>query len=289
LHSLGNPAVLELQEAFARKVIDTVNDLDNVLYEIINEGGAVEWQYHLIEVIHAYERGKPQQHPVGMTFRPVPPMRNADLRAGPADWISPAPQPLDTRLPCSSPLEDYQSDPPAADGRKIILADTDHLWGHGGSYRWVWKSFLRGLHPIFMDPCDRLPGAHVVDKTPWMYIEGGICKDEPDYPDWEPARQAMGDTLRYAKRVNLAKMTPCPALASSRYCLADPGNEYLVYAPEGNRLTVDLTAAAAEFSMEWFIPLLNRTIQTSAAAPGGDYRIFDPPFTGDAVLYLKRR
>ena len=34
---LINPGVTRLQEAYVRKVIDTVNDLDNVLYEISNE------------------------------------------------------------------------------------------------------------------------------------------------------------------------------------------------------------------------------------------------------------
>ena len=45
--------VLALQEAYVRKVIDTVNDLDNVLYEICNEAGAysTEWQYHLIRYL----------------------------------------------------------------------------------------------------------------------------------------------------------------------------------------------------------------------------------------------
>lgn len=38
--------------------------------------------------------------------------------------------------------------------RKVILVDTDHLWGVGGSPAWVWKSFLRGHNPIFMDPYD---------------------------------------------------------------------------------------------------------------------------------------
>ena len=33
--------VLALQEAYLRKVVDTVNDLDNVLYEVCNEAGAV--------------------------------------------------------------------------------------------------------------------------------------------------------------------------------------------------------------------------------------------------------
>jgi hypothetical protein len=57
------PEVTAFQEAYIRKVIDTVNDLDNVLFEICNEcaspdhwsPGSVDWQYHLIDYIHAYE------------------------------------------------------------------------------------------------------------------------------------------------------------------------------------------------------------------------------------------
>ncbi len=41
LHSLKiSAALLAVQEAYVKKVIEAVNDLDNVLYEIINEGGA---------------------------------------------------------------------------------------------------------------------------------------------------------------------------------------------------------------------------------------------------------
>ena len=51
VHSLKVPAVTRLQEAYLRKVVDTVNDLDNVLYEVTNETAisaakgelAVEW------------------------------------------------------------------------------------------------------------------------------------------------------------------------------------------------------------------------------------------------------
>jgi hypothetical protein len=61
--------VTRLQEAYVRKVINSVNSLDNVLYEISNESDAssTNWQYHLIRFIHDYERTKPKQHPVGMT------------------------------------------------------------------------------------------------------------------------------------------------------------------------------------------------------------------------------
>jgi len=38
-------------------VIDTVNDLDNVLYEISNEsdGNSEAWQYHMINFVKSYE------------------------------------------------------------------------------------------------------------------------------------------------------------------------------------------------------------------------------------------
>ena len=44
-------------------------------------------------------------------------------------------------------------------------------------------------------------------------------------------RRAMGHTLAYANRMNLATMTPRDNLASSGYCLANPGEEYLIYLP----------------------------------------------------------
>jgi len=47
------PATTSLQETYVRKVIDTVNDLDNVLYEITNETAifSKDWQYHMVKYI----------------------------------------------------------------------------------------------------------------------------------------------------------------------------------------------------------------------------------------------
>jgi len=70
-HTLADPRVTRVQEAYVWKVIDTLNDLDNVLYEISNEshGGSTAWQYHFINFIHRYEQGQPKQHPVWMSFQ----------------------------------------------------------------------------------------------------------------------------------------------------------------------------------------------------------------------------
>jgi hypothetical protein len=287
LHSALNPAVLARQEAYVRHVTDTVNDLDNVLYEIINEGGATAWQYHMIDFTHEYERAKPKQHPVGMTHRISPKQFNAELFASPAEWVSPAKEPQDWMYPGTTFLEDYERNPPAADGRKVVILDTDHLWGHGGNPLWVWKSFLRGHNPIFMDPWWPLYIESNPDITPWAFV-GGITKDQRDYPDWEPTRRAMGDTRRYAEKMNLAAMTPRPELVSTQYCLANPGQEYLVYLPKGGSVTLNLCDAHGNFAVEWFLPRVNRTFAGARPLAGGDYVATVAPYTGDAVLYLKK-
>jgi hypothetical protein len=286
LHSTLNLDALAHQEAYVRKVIDTVGNLDNVLYEIINEGGATEWQYHMIDLIHDIERSRAKQHPVGMTHRIAPRQFNSDLFDSPADWISPAKEPQDWLYPGSTLLEDYQNDPPANAGRKVIINDTDHLWGHGGNPQWVWKSFTRGHHPIFMDPWWPLYIESDPKVTPWTFV-GGVTKDQRDYPDWHPTRRAMGDTLRYANKMNLAAMTPRPELVSSRYCLANPGHEYLIYLPEGGSVTINLRGGSGPFQVEWFLPRVNRTFPGAYPLAGGDYAVTTAPFTGDAVLYLK--
>jgi hypothetical protein len=53
----------------------------------------------------------------------------------------------------------------------------------------------------------------------------------PSYESFEPARHAMGDTLRYAQRMRLIALQPRDDLSSTAYALAHPGEEYLVLQP----------------------------------------------------------
>ena len=267
VHTLGDPAITKLQEAYVRKVIDTVGDLDNVIYEISNEchGESTAWHYHIIDLIHRYEKSKPKRHPVWMSFQwdgIAGSGSNRDLFEGPAEIISPSRDAAkgDAR---------YRNDPPAADGSKVIIADTDHLWGIGGSASWVWKSFLRGLHPIFMDPYKNSPHHRAAELD----------------AKWEPIRRGMGHTLQFANRMNLAAMTPQSDLASTRYCLANPGKEYLVYLPSASKVSLDLSAAKGKLAVEWFDPRRGQTTKADPAR-GGTRQIFTTPFDGDAVLYL---
>jgi hypothetical protein len=254
VHTNKQPAINALQKTYIHKVIDTVNGFDNVLYEVINEGGQKEWDWWVVETIKAYERTKPKQHPVGLTGHGAE--RVESMLASPADWISPGRQ------------DGYGEDAPAWNQSKVSLHDTDHVWGTGGNPQWVWKAFVRGHNPIFMDPYDN----SVLAKGP--------------AESWEPLRHAMGHTRRLAERINLARMTPHGELASSKYCLADPGSEYVVYLPSGGQVEVDLSAAKGQLSAEWIHPT-EGTIQQGEAASGGAKRMFRAPFSGDAALHLK--
>lgn len=258
VYLLTGPQITAAQEAYVRKVIDTVNDLDNVLYEICNENDtrSTQWQYHMIRFIKDYEATKPFQHPVGMTPDGFGGDDDTDrIWNSPADWVSPTPDRFD-----------YKADPPAADGSKVVISDTDHLWGVGGDVAWVWKTFLRGIHPIFMDPYDGL-----------------IMADDPQ---WEPVRYAMGQTRLLAERINLATMTPQSEIASTGYCLADLGKEYVVYLPSGGEAEVDLSAAKGELAVEWIHPV-EGNIQKADPVAGGAKQTFKAPFNGEAVLHLK--
>jgi len=276
-NTLAIPEVTKIQEAYVARVVDAVNDLDNVLYEIANESGAysTEWQHHMIEFVHDRERSMPQQHPVGMTFQWCKDKAgtNHGLFASPADWISP------------NPNGGYRDDPPPADGRKVVLSDTDHLWGIGGNHAWAWMSFCRGHNPLFMDPYarpDRTSDGKDATARWTDHLSGGPAAE----PKWDPIRANLGHTLSYARRMDLAEATPHGELAGSGYCLAAPGKEYLVYAPEGGEVTLDLGAATGELEVEWFNP---RTGEATAAGrvSGGAKLTLTAPFEGDAVAFVR--
>lgn len=286
MHSLKNPEVLKYQEKYVLKVLQTLNDLDNVLYEIINEGGTTEWTYYFINFIHENEKKMAIQHMVGMTDRIDPDQSNQLLIDSPADWISPSSEPQDWMYKGSVFLINYRDNPPVNQTGKVIIADTDHIWGTGGNYKWAWKCFVRGLNAIFMDPYLPLTDDH--NEKPWDYI-GGICKDTQDFPDYEPLRLNMGYILNLSKRLDLVHMVPHNELSSTNYCLANPGKEYFIYFPEGGTAILDLKISNSKYIMEWFFPLLNKTFTRNDFVNGGDYLTITSPFSGDAVLYLKKK
>lgn len=258
-------------------MIDTVNDLDNVLYEVINEGGEKSWDWFVVDTVHQYQAEKRKQHPVGLTGEGAEKL--PEMLASSAEWVSPGGR--DGRT--------FMTDPPVWNNNKVCVLDTDHLWGHGGTSAWVWKSFTRGYNTLLMDAWEPIAGKPCPEVN-WGPRPGYPRRDlnRRDDPTWQPVRQALGHTRSYALRMDLASMTPSTDIASTGYCLANPGREYLVYLPEGDQVTLYLPPAYGDFTSEWMHPV-DGSIVPGGPVPAGVKRYFAVPFVGPAVLYVRNR
>jgi hypothetical protein len=259
--TLSIPAVTASQEAYVRAVIDAVNDLDNVIYEISNESdqSADAWQYHMIDLIRSYEATKPKQHPIGMTvpYPTVPQGTNDDVLNSTADWVS---------------MNGDINDLPKATGSKVSMSDTDHLCGICGDASWPWRSLTRGHNTLLMDGYDGSAGV-------------GDPNYDPADPIWEQIRTNMGYARSYALRIDLAHAIPRNDLASSGYCLAVVGSEYLVFLPDGGSVNVNLAGVSGSRPVEWFNPTTGVTTAGTPVTGGGTVTL-TAPFGGMAVVYI---
>ncbi|HEY9226605.1 MAG TPA: DUF6298 domain-containing protein, partial [Gemmatimonadaceae bacterium] len=262
--TLNNSAVTQIQDAYVRKVIDAVNDLDNVLYEIANEsdGASIPWQYHMIALIKQYESTKPKQHPVGMSKTLGG--SDADLMNSGADWIAPAAQIF------------------PSDGRKVVINDTDHSYywtalkadGTDAQRKWAWRNLTVGASLLFMDP--------YLETWPGRNNPNGSAVDSY----WEPLRSTLGYVRSYADRLDLQNAVPRSDLSSSGYCLAKVGAQYLAYQPNSGAFTVSVDAGT--YSYEWFDAKQGTVAGTGSVTLSAGPNTFTPPFAGDAVLLLER-
>jgi hypothetical protein len=271
-----------LQDAYVRKVIDTLNDLPNVLWIVSEEAPmkSLWWNDHLISLIRTYEREKPYQHPIGYAAPENPPdsiIYNSD-----ADWVAPAAK--------ISPEKSCGTGRPAC---KVNINDSDHsyfgMWNDTPQVNrnYAWENFMTGNQVLFMDP-------YVVyyprqNRNLCLSVNHGIG-GQPDRR-WENFRNNLGYLLRYSRKLNLANVVPRGSLCSTKYCLAQTssvGAEYLAYAPAGGAFTMDLSAMAdsRKLAVEWFNPATGETTTAVPVNAGSSSLSFSPPFGGDAVLYL---
>src|SRR5437867_11877692 len=247
--TLTIPAISTHQEAYIRKIVDTLNDLDNVLYEISGEGplGSSAWQYHVIDYIKTYESTQLKQHPVGVSY--LSGTSTTDIFNRPADWIA---------------LYGASLNPPLAVGNKVLFfAVNPTLVGDSSSPQSVWKSFARGLNPIYKEPDS---------------LNVGVS---------ESLHAAIGQSLTYSQFLSLSAMTPSSTVCSSGYCLVNPGAEYLIYMPSGGQISVDLSGTSQKFLANWFNPATGVTVSGNSIGGGGQITLTSP-FKRETVLHLEQ-
>jgi hypothetical protein len=240
VHTLANPAVTALQRAYIAKMVETLGDLGNVLWEVGND--------------------------------PLPASR---------EWQSA----MATQIGEGRVLVD-----------KAVFADTRDLADIGRHESRIWQAFLRGFNPVLLDPYR----STIENGVPVIREPAANALPQPDRAsrEWWPIRRSVGYTRWFASRIDLKAMTPRPELASTRYCLADPGRAYLIYLPpaEGvltrvlgwwpRRVQLDLSNVSGTFATEWFDPA-TASFASGPQLAGGALRALPSPFGNrGAVLHV---
>jgi hypothetical protein len=274
-----NP-ITEFQDAYVKKVIDTLNDQPNVLWIVSQEAppGSEWWNRHLISVTRSYESGKPLQHPIG--YGVLSDNNDATILNSDADWIAPAAK--------ISPTASCGNGHPSC---KVNINDSDHsyfgMWNDSPqtNRNYFWINFTQGNQTLFMDPYVVFYPREKRNLCPNPVHGIGSAPDSR----WDNVRDSMGHIRSYADRMNLAVMAPRGSLSSTGHLLAstDPANpEFLVYAASGGNFTVNLSGVVGRLTVEWMNPATGART-AGATINGGTTITFTAPFSGDAVLDLK--
>ena len=277
VHTNLNPDVLTAQRLYIKAVIDLVNinGFDNVLYEVGNEieysVESDQWYNDMIDFIHNYElQTYGVKRPVGKTYQ-FDYGSNDYLFNSPADWISP------------NSIGGYDcrdGDAPVANGDKVIINDTDHLYyvyykTMGYPVDLVWKSFTGGINACHMDIWgggSNLPGR----LLGW-----------PSYTSFDLIRFNMGYAKLLSERIDMVSMIPHPELSSTGFCLSSD-KEYVVYLPETSaEATLDISGSEGQFSVEW-IDAYSGNITIGADITAGTSQQFLSPYGNYSILVLQK-
>lgn len=261
--SLEDPDLVKLQKTYIEKMVDTLNDLDNVLWEICNEAPAeaMPWQLEMLRHLKACERQKPKQHLVLLSpggWRP-------------GGWsLHPEPMFLENVADCIATANGWidRDNPKVYEVNKPVIFDLDHVAPGDHTAGLVWKAFTRGYHYSLYDR----PFEQPQDET----------------PDWQVVRTNIRHTRLVSLRVaDLARMQPRPDLASTGFCLANEGIDYVIYCPRQEGIRIRELKAGRRYQCEWFDSLRSKVEEAKLITAESSTLSLQAPGAG-AVLFLKR-
>ena len=84
-------------------------------------------------------------------------------------------------------------------------------------------------------------------------------------------------------------MEPRGDLVDKGYCLAKEGEEYVIYLPEADAVTLDVQGAASRLAARWYNPRGGEKVELDGEITDGTHK-FQPPADfgrGDVVLHVR--
>jgi hypothetical protein len=109
---------------------------------------------------------------------------------------------------------------------------------------------------------------------------------------WDYCRIAVGffrdHAIPLAKMQNADELVGNAANDNSAYCLAQPGELYLVYLPKGGARELDLTAVRGAFGVAWFNPREGGPLRPAGRIDGGAKNTLTAPSADDWLAIVRR-
>ena len=274
-YNVNNSELMALQDIYVRKLLNETSQFGNILYEMANEYGGegstqfpghFTWPQHWIDFFSDYETANGVQ----LLLTNMPFGKDYDQ----AEYFA------TSGIDC---IDVYRQFPSYSDvqgvneflsshydkGKPIFAGKIGNDLANGGSVnenrKRLWTLFVSG------SAGSGLKGSGSADMTEDTTMEGMLSN--------------LHSFIEAG--VEFWNMTPSDNLVTSgtAYCLANPGNEYVVYLPDGGSVTIDLSDAMGSLNVEWYDPR-NGTYPDEGTVAGGANESFTPPFSGDAVLHI---
>lgn len=275
-HTLSNGNINNAQRQYVDRLVQALGNRP-VILEVTNEDqtDSTLWQNMIMERVRTAEATySTNAHVIFQsgwfhgTNYPAGGASNAHLFSNHRnDAISPL---------CTSDGVNYETNPPASDGTKLVFYDNDHTGWNGVCAGWTkivpWKLFTRAIYPIYLSEWESAP----------VQVE---------------IKAAMAQTLSYANRMDLAKTYPETGTTyfSTGYGLFTGTNsttpncsEYLLLMPSDGSSTINLTSCSggATFDVE-YLNLTSGAVTSGGTTTGGASRAFNPAGSDPMVVYLK--
>jgi hypothetical protein len=269
--SVNGTNMLAAEDNYVKKLIDTLNDLDGIIWELSNESqngvtygtyASLDFLNHIADTITTFEaQGGRQAHLIWMSPYPNSTFAGATSNTH-VQITSPA---------CVTGETFWDTNPTANAGKKTVnvwFYDSDHTGGAGACGTevsgWPWAQFTRGYYPIFLDERESADVRTTI-------------------------KQQMAQTLVYANKMHLAGMAPETgnSIISTGYGLYEACKEYLMFQPSAATNNIDLTSCAGQFFTVEYLDPATGAVTTDTDVSGGESRNFST--SAMRVVYLKRR
>jgi hypothetical protein len=275
------------QERFCEKLIKELRPYSNVIYELFNEG----------EQYNQKLRNKHEQHFLAF-FRSRCKnllMTNTDHIAGDIPHEDPKVDIISLHGGWEGRFKEFQTGFYKMPPKPYLMSEpVPEYIGDGLANR---------LYKIF-DRSGEMVDLKKVRRSVWEVTLGGAgwANQNDTSFGWDQnariysKRDDRGQAYKFSgicsqfwnnRKIGFANMKPQGDLSSTGICMADEGAEYVIYAPDGGRFTIDITKAHGTLRANWYNPR-NGKFSSGMEFDGGKIQTFIAPDSNDWVLYIKK-